>query len=441
MSSYKLIIIGGGSSGLMTVVCAIKYGGISGGEILIIEKNSEMGKKLKISGGGRCNIYNAEYDTQLLLNNYGENKKYLHSIFEKFNATHSRQFFQELGLETKVEDRKRAFPVTDSALDVFNSMYKFILENKVNIILNTNVKSFELNSEGKVESVKVKVNNKEEIFIAKKYVLATGGYSHPETGSTGDGFRALEELDMEVKYPCSIKINKPNPSLVPLVSPDKWIHNLSGKVIENIKITIKVDGLKRKVIKHTENIETKNRILFTHFGLSGPTILNNSKYINSCLSEGEVTIHLDLFPTLDERELDTFLLRVLDENKNKQIKNILNQIYGGNVLESILGQFIPELDLTKQVNDIRVSERKQLIELLKNIKINISGLSGYDKAIIADGGVDCSQVNFEDMTLRKIPNLAVTGDMLDISRPSGGYSLQLCWTTGYVAGICAPTRD
>jgi predicted Rossmann fold flavoprotein len=423
----KLVIVGGGSSGLMTAACAIKYGKILGSDILILEKNNELGKKLKISGGGRCNIFNAEYDTQLLLNNYGQNKKYLYSAFESFDAVKSREFFKELGIDVKIEDRKRAFPISEKAVDVFDSLYNFLLLNKVNIICNASNIDL-VTQENTIKSIKFK-SLKDLVykeFVADKYVLATGGYSHPETGSTGDGFRLMEKLG-------TIKINTPNPSIVPLISPLTWVHSLSGKVVENIKITIKVDNVKKKVIKNTDNTETKNRILFTHFGLSGPTILNNSKYINDCLSEGQVDLCLDLFPDLDDRQMDKFLLRVFDENKNKKIKNILNEIYEGNILEIILSSVCANLDLEKQVNDIKKEERKILIQILKNIKIKITGLSGYEKAIIADGGVDCSEINFKDMTLKKISNLAVTGDMIDISRPSGGYSLQLCWTTGFLA--------
>jgi predicted Rossmann fold flavoprotein len=225
---------------------------------------------------------------------------------------------------------------------------------------------------------------------------------------------------------------------------------LSGKTVENIKLTFYVDGIKKKVIKSSKekdldinNISTyknsveNNRILFTHFGLSGPTILNNSKIISDWMHEGEVSLLIDLFPELDEKGLDDFLLNIFDNNKNKIFKNILNEIYSGNILEEIFldkNNNLSDIDLNKEVNMISKSERRKLVNVFKNLKVNITGLMGFDKAIIADGGVECAEVNFENMSLKRLSNMRVTGDMINITRPSGGYSLQLCWTTGYVAG-------
>jgi predicted Rossmann fold flavoprotein len=263
-----------------------------------------------------------------------------------------------------------------------------------------------------------------------------GGYSHPETGSTGDGFKLLKDF--------GIKITEPVPSLVPVSVANDWVKKLSGKTIENIKLTFFIDGVKKKIIKN--NLETKNRILFTHFGLSGPTILNNSKYISDWMHEGEVSLSIDLFPEMDEKVLDNYLLNIFDNNKNKIFKNILNDIYTGNILEDIFldEKFCIENNFVKnekssnflntEVHSISKADRRKLVNIFKNLKINITGLMGYDKAIIADGGIDPNEINWENMSLKRYSNLRVTGDMINISRPSGGYSLQLCWTTGYVAG-------
>ncbi len=432
---YDTIVIGGGASGMFASIFASKQG-----SVLLIEKNKSLGEKLKITGGGRCNIFNKEEDLKKLLSHYGDSAKYLYSPFSKFGVSETEEFFKSIGIEVKVEDRKRAFPKSEKALDVFIALEKELVKNNVavksgavveKIILTPPVEGMlqpTLSSGGIMQVVGVKIKGDEKIYTAKKYILATGGHSHPETGSTGDGFKFLKSLAL------GVKIVEPTPSLVPVSVENNWVKNLTGKTIENVKITFFVDNLKKKVLKLTdkENLETKNRILFTHFGLSGPTILNNSKYISDWLKEGEVVLSVDLFATKDEGELNKFILDIFEENKNKTFKNILNEIYPGNILEEIFLEH--DVLLNKKVNDVRVEERKFIIQTLKNLKINITGLMGFDKAIIADGGVEVSEVDFENMSLKKIPNLFVTGDMLNISRPSGGFSLQLCWTTGFIAG-------
>jgi len=417
---YDTIVIGGGASGMMAAIVASR----NNKKVLIIEKNKSLGEKLKISGGGRCNIFNKEEDLKKLLTNYGDSAKYLYSPFTKFGVYETEDFFKNLGIEVKVEDRKRAFPSSEKAIDVFNSLLKELEKNNVEIKLGSSVEKIVVEG-GLVTGVKVKSD--EQIYTAKKYILATGGYSHPETGSTGDGFKFLKSLNL------GIKIEEPTPSLVPVSVENSWVKKLSGKTVENIKITFFVDNLKKKVLK--SGTETKNRVLFTHFGLSGPTILNLSKNISDWLKEGEVTMQVDLFPSLDESELNKFILEIFENNKNKVVKNVLNDIYAGNILEEIfLEDKMLQNILQKQVNDVRVEERKVIINVLKNLRITITGLMGFDKAIIADGGIEVDEVNFDNMSLKKIPNLFVTGDMLNISRPSGGYSLQLCWTTGFIAG-------
>lgn len=448
---YDVIIIGGGASGMMAGIIAARSKSNIGDKkkVLIIEKNSELGKKLKITGGGRCNILNAEYEVDKLLTNYKDAKKYLYTPFSKFGVLDTVKFFEEIGIKIKIEDPtshkaskgqagKRAFPMSEKALDVYNAMYDELTKLGVEIKLNTKISKFIL-KENKVEHVVVHHTEhgfEEEKLYADKFILSTGGMSHKETGSDGFGFELLAKM--------GIKIDTFNPSLVPVSVSNSWVKSLTGKSIEDIKLSFYVDGIKKKVIKL--NIETKNRILFTHFGLSGPTMLNLSKTIKDWLSEGEVTLKIDLFPFMDESMLDKFLLDIFDNNKNKIFKNILNEIYSGNILESafrdkeFLSHYASESKgattglINEEVNSISKANRRKLVNILKNLEINITGLMGYDKAIIADGGVNLNEVNFEDFSLKKIKNLHVTGDLLNITRPSGGYSLQLCWTTGYIAG-------
>lgn len=432
---YDTIVIGGGASGIFASIFAARNG-----RVLLVEKNENLGEKLKISGGGRCNIFNKEEDLKKLLANYGDSAKYLYSPFTKFGLFETEVFFKSLGIEVKVEDRKRAFPISERAVDVFVALQNEIVKRNVEVKTGCSVEkiimtppSLPLVRGGTTQIVGVKIKSDQKIYTAKKYILATGGYSHPETGSTGDGFKFLKSLNL------GLKIVEPTPSLVPVSVSDEWVKELSGKTVENIKLTFFVDNIKKKVLRpHLaspyKGEEKTNRILFTHFGLSGPTILNTSKDISDWLKEGELTLCIDLFPQKDEGELDKYILNNFEANKNKTFKNVLNEIYPGNILEEIFAREEQNKLLAKQVNDVRVEERKSLIQTLKNLRINITGLMGFDKAIIADGGVEPEEVDFANMSLKKIPNLFVTGDMLNIARPSGGFSLQLCWTTGFVAG-------
>lgn len=425
---YDLVIIGGGTSGLM----AASTDFCIGKKVLIIEKNDELGKKLKITGGGRCNIFNAESDTRKLLSHYGDTSKYLHSPFSIFGMLETKKYFESLGVYIKVEDRNRAFPTTEKASDVYDALYKKIVSNKVEIKLDTSIQKINLNNKSnKIESVEIlniKTNKIENIY-SKKFILSTGGTSHSYTGSTGDGFKLLKELN--------IKINNPTASLVPVNASNKWVHNLSGKTLKNIKITFRVDGEKKKVLTNKSKDQDKNiNILCTHFGLSGPHIINASKEIKDWLIEGEVVAHIDLFKDMNERELDRHILDVFDNNKNKKLKNILNDIYPDNILEQIFldkENILSKINLDKEVNEVNREERVMIVNELKNLKVIVTSLASADKSIVADGGVDVSEINFQNFSLNKIPNLHVTGDMLDIARPSGGYSLQLCWTSGYIA--------
>lgn len=286
----------------------------------------------------------------------------------------------------------------------------------------------------------VQIQGDPQVYVATKYIVATGGYSHPETGSTGDGFAFLKHVP-------GVSVHEASPSLVPVSVSDAWVKKLSGKAIENIKITFFVDGVKKKVLKYKpsvgitgdaekhKNAVAHNRVLFTHFGLSGPTILNVSKEISNWLKEGYVEVVFDLFPQDDEKQLDAHILSIFEGHKNMMLKNVLNILYsGGIVQEIVLSMKDGKALLDTKVHSITVAQRKHILQTLKNVRVHIDALMGFDKAIIADGGVAIHDVDFETMALKKVPNLYVTGDMLNINRPSGGYSLQLCWTTGFIAG-------
>ena len=401
-----VLIIGGGSAGLMAGAIASSFDK----KVLILEKNHDFGEKLKITGGGRCNITNKEDDIHKLLNNYGDASKYLYSPFSEFGVQDTFNFFESRGLKLKVEDRKRTFPITEKAMDVYEVLFNELKKNKVDLRADEAVKEI------KLENNLIKsVETKNGIYIANSYILATGGLSHPETGSTGDGFKWLKTFDFN--------ISEPSPSIVPLAL-EKVYKELEGITLKDIKLTFKVDNKK--------SFSKNGDILFTHFGVSGPTILNSSKKVSDLLREGLVTLHIDLLPTLNEKEINIKLLELFDNNRNKNIKNVLVEIFPSGVSEIILNNCCISSDM--KVNVVTSEMRTKIILEIKNFKHNIKGLMGFDKAVIADGGVAIGEIDMKTMRSNKINNLFIVGDLLDVSRPSGGYSLQLCWTTGFVAG-------
>lgn len=383
----------------------------AGKRVLLLEKNSSLGNKLNISGGGRCNITNAEHDTRMLLSHYGDAAKFLHSPFARFGVRDTFTFFESRGLPLKVEDRLRAFPASDKASDVTALFTRLLKQRRVEIIYDCGVTS--LNRQGdRIRSVSTTRGE----FEAESYVLATGGLSRPETGSTGAGFGWLKGLGHTVR--------QPSPSIVPLATKEKWVARLAGKSIAG-RITFFQDGKRQ--------FRTDGRILFTHFGLSGPTILNSAAKVGELLESGSVTAELDLFPGIDTGECDRQLVALLELHKNKQLKTVLKEWLPGGVSQ-IPTLLLPNLDTEVKVHSFLKEDRKQLVNLVKAIPLTITHLMGFDRAVVADGGVDLREIDMKTMRSRLVDNLLVVGDLLDINRPSGGYSLQICWTTGYVAG-------
>ncbi len=405
---YDVIVIGGGPAGMMAAGRAAE----NGARVLLLEKNDSLGKKLLITGGGRCNVTNAEYDSRKFLDKFRDNAKFLFSAFSQFAVPDALQFFHDRNMPTKIEAEGRVFPESNTAESVWNVLVEYLKQGKVTVRSNTAVNGFEV-TDGKIVGVKLSDG---EILTARSYVLATGGKSRPETGSTGDGFKWLKALGHTVI--------ESNAALVPLSIKDPWIRRLAGVSLKDIKLT---------TFQNEQKQDTrKGKMLFTHVGISGPLVLNMSKDIGELLKYGEVVISLDLFPNMDPGALDKKLLETFSDNQNKLFKNALSGLVTGALAPVIIEQ--SGIDPEKQVNSINREERLAFGRLLKGIQMTVKGLLGVEKAIVTSGGVALSEVDFKTMQSKLHPNLYLVGDILNIDRPSGGYSLQLCWTTGYVAG-------
>ncbi len=408
---WDVIVIGGGASGMMAALTAAE----NGKRVLILEKNKHLGEKLKITGGGRCNITNANFNTRDFLKIYGKAEPYLHSPFSKFSAKDTFAFFESRGLPLVVQARNRAFPKTEKATDVCALLTKAIQKAGVTVMTNAPVKKI-LHADSLITGVLTAQGE----FNATSYILATGGQSHPETGSTGDGFKWLRDLGHSIK--------DPTPTIVPLAVDEEWIKSLAGVSLSFMKISFFLEG-KRQFSK-------KGKILFTHFGLSGPLILNSATQVSELLQSGWVRAEIDAYPDTDHGTLEKHILKVFDANKNKMLKSVFKEITPEGTSHAIM-TLLPEINFETKVHSVSKEDRKKIMHLLKALPVTVTNLMGFDRAVVADGGVTLDEIDTKTMQSKILKNMFVTGDLLHINRPSGGYSLQLCWTTGYVAGISA----
>ncbi len=408
---WDVVVIGGGPAGMMAAGRAAERGA----KVLLLEKNTSVGKKLLITGGGRCNVTNAQFDTRKLLDKFKDSGKYLFSAFSQWSVKETIDFFNSRHMDTKVEAFLRVFPVSNRSQSVLDVLVEYMKQGGVVVRSHSEVTDFEVSDK---TIIAVKMKGKKRIQ-AKNFILATGGQSHPETGSTGDGFVWLKEIGH--------RVIPPDVSLVPIVLKDGWVKRLQGVTLQSTKITLFQNEVKQA--------SARGRVLFTHFGISGPTILNMSREVGELLKYGDVTISLDILPELDHGKLNLKLQEVLKEHSNKKFKNSLSTL----VMPS-LAPIIVELsgiDPETWSHSVTREERLKLVTLLKAIPLSVDGLLGEEKAIVTSGGVSLDEIDFKSMSSRLFPNLYLVGDILNIDRPSGGYSLQLCWTTGFVAGTAS----
>jgi len=408
MESMDVIVIGGGPAGMMAAGRAAELGR----RVLLVEKNRALGEKLNLTGGGRCNITNAEFDTRAFLSFFGDSAKFLFSPFSRFAVQDTFEFFSGRGLPLIVEDRKRAFPDTERATDVTRVLTEYMQEQGVEIRYGVEVKHLNMEA-GSITGIETTHGS----FRAESVVLATGGAAYRETGSTKDAFGWLREAGHSIQ--------EATPDIVPLRVKDTWVKELSGTTLDPMKITF--------TSKNGDTITQTGKILFTHFGVSGPLILNCAHQVKHLLKQGPLQTTIDLLPGVQINEVDRRILSIFETNKNKMVRNVLKQIAPTGMARALTSH-LPEDLSAKKINAVTVDERKSISNALKGLACTVTGTMGYEWAVVCDGGIPLTEVDTRSMASRLHPNLFVVGDLLHISRPSGGYSLQLCWTTGFVAG-------
>ena len=407
----KVIVVGAGAAGLMAAGRAAE----KGHEVHLYEKNNRIGKKILITGKGRCNVTN-DSDVEGLLDNIPGNPYFMYSSFYQLDSFGLQEFFRNLGLELKVERGKRVFPVSDRSLDVVLALEKYIKQNKVKLHLESPVESI-LIEDGKATGIRLK-NGKEE--KADGVIVCTGGLSYPGTGSTGDGYRFAKAAGHHV--------TKLYPSLVPLKTAENWCHELMGLSLKNIEITVKNNKGKKVYTDFGE-------MLFTHFGVSGPVILSASRHIILTIEEG-YKLYIDLKPAMDEKKLDGRLLRDFEKFANKDFVNALDELLPQKLIPVIIE--LAEIDPRKKVNSITKEERKRLLGLIKGLPLTITGVTGYNEAVVTCGGIETDEIDPSTMESKLVKNLHFAGEVLDVDAYTGGFNLQIAFSTGYTAGefIC-----
>ena len=402
----KVIIIGGGAAGMFAAVHASD----KGHEVHLFEKNEKLGKKLYITGKGRCNITNA-CDVEELFQAVIGNPKFLYSSFYTYTNQNVIDFFENEGLATKIERGNRVFPVSDHSSDVIRTLSEAMRKRGVQVHLNQKVEKV-LQKDGTFDGI---VLEDGKTVKGDSCIIATGGLSYPSTGSTGDGYRWAEALGH--------KVTEQSPGLVPLETKESWVKALQGLSLRNVNVTV-LDGRKKYY-------EEFGELLFTHFGVSGPTVISASSIVGQMLKKKELTLTIDLKPALSEEQLDKRLLRDFEEQKNKQFKNALGGLFPSKLIPVMveLSGILPE----KQVNAVSKEERRSLVHLIKNFAMTLTGIRGYNEAIITRGGVSVREIDPGTMESKKVKNLYFAGEVLDLDAVTGGYNLQIAWSTGYMA--------
>lgn len=431
----KVIVIGGGPAGIMSAISAKKCGN----DVIILEKMESLGKKLLITGKGRCNITSG-LDISEFINNIPGNGRFLYSSFQNFTNKDIINFLESHGVKVKEERGNRIFPVSDKSKDVLDAFYDELRALNIKIYTNSKVTNIFVEN-GVATKVEYEHNGNKYVLLADKIILATGGKSYPTTGSTGDGYRIAKNLGHTV--------TDIRPSLIPIVANDnddteklnlgnyKNSRNLckalQGLSLRNIKIEV-IDTTKNKVI-----YEDFGELLFTHFGVSGPTILSASshiiryKNIDELLKDGKIIINIDLKPALSKEKLDDRILRDFDKEKNKLFRNSLDDLLPQKLINPVID--LSGINPNKKVNEISKKERLNLIEILKGFSITICGFRPVEEAIITAGGIKIKEINPKTMESKIVKSLYFAGEIIDVDAYTGGFNLQIAYSTGYTAGL------
>jgi predicted Rossmann fold flavoprotein len=414
---FDVVVIGGGPAGMMAAGRAAELGA----RVVLLEKNESLGKKLLITGKGRCNLTQAQFDLKEMVSQFGKNGKFLFSSLAEFGPRQVIKFFEDRGLSTKTERGGRVFPVSNKSHDVLRVMEEYLKKYKVKILFGREIVGFE--SDGKkIRSVKLKHEKGKpgrETILADRFILCTGGKSYPTTGSTGDGYQWARDLGHTIVPPA--------PALVPIKTKEKWVESLQGLSLKNVEIKL-VQNNKAKDSRFGE-------MLFTHFGLSGPIVLDISKKAGELAAKGDVLISIDLKPALSAEQLDARLQRDFADNGKKDFVNYLPELLPQKMIATLIS--LSGIDPRKKINVVTGAERKKLTLLLKELRLTFDGTAGYAQAVITSGGVNLKEVDSKTMRSRIVDNLFFAGEILDVDGPTGGYNLQICWSTGYAAGTYA----
>lgn len=406
----KIIVIGGGAAGMMAAIAAAE----NGHTVVLYEKNEKLGKKIYITGKGRCNVTNA-CDWQTFFDNIISNPKFMFSSFGAWNNQDMMDWLEAKGLRLKTERGNRVFPESDKSSDVIRTLQKELERLGVKIYLNTPVK--ELLLDGECCTGVVLMNGRRE--NADAVIVATGGISYPSTGSTGDGYRMAEQA--------GLKVTETSPALVPfdaVFADGRPVKELQGLSLKNISVSI----------YQKERLLTSafGEMLFTHFGVSGPVLLSASSMVTGAIRRGELHMELDFKPALTEAQLDARILREFEAAKNKQLKNVMGSLLPSGAIPPVLRA--ASVAAEKPIHEITKAERERLVQALKHFPMRLTGLRGYNEAIITQGGVSVREIAPATMEAKKVKGLFFAGEVLDVDALTGGYNLQIAWSTGYAAG-------
>lgn len=418
MRNYRFMVIGAGAAGMMAAISAAQHG-IPGEQILLLERNEKPGKKIYITGKGRCNLTNACEVEELFLN-VPKNAKFLYSAFYTFTNQQVIEFFESAGMKTKIERGNRVFPVSDHASDVIGVLKRMLERLHVHVRYHALVEQVK---KTETDAFRVRLADG-SVCCAEKLLLATGGKSYPTTGSDGMGYELARALGHT--------ITELRPSLVPFTAAEEDTKALQGLAPKNVRVQITKSGNTNK-----KNILFNGfgEMLFTHFGVSGPLMLSASAIVNDAVQKENLTLHIDWKPALSEEQLDKRLIKEFEENQKKQFKNALGGLAPAKLLPVLIARSsIPE---EKKVNEITKEERMALVRCLKDFTVTLTGLRGFQEAIITRGGVSLKEINPSTMESKLSSGLYFAGEMLDLDAFTGGFNLQIAWSTGYLAGMCA----